>query len=51
MSLSAGAEPAQAVPIAKPDVDEKWIVVPAEVGNVRVRIVKPAGSCVSSPSA
>ncbi|GAA1738235.1 alpha/beta hydrolase [Nonomuraea bangladeshensis] len=34
----------QAAPIAKPDVDEKWIVVPAEVGNVRVRIVKPVGS-------
>ena len=25
----------------KPDVDEKWITVPAEVGDVRVRIVKP----------
>ncbi|GAA1695299.1 alpha/beta hydrolase [Nonomuraea maheshkhaliensis] len=34
----------QAAPIAKPDVDDKWIVVPAEVGNVRVRIVKPVGS-------
>ncbi|NUR85622.1 MAG: alpha/beta hydrolase [Nonomuraea sp.] len=33
----------QAAPIDKPDVDEKWIVVPAGVGNVRVRIVRPAG--------
>ncbi|MFK4119857.1 alpha/beta hydrolase [Streptomyces longwoodensis] len=34
----------QAQPIAKPDVDEKWITVPAEVGDVRVRILKPAGT-------
>jgi acetyl esterase/lipase len=34
----------QAQPVEKPDVDEKWITVPAEVGDVRVRIVKPAGS-------
>ncbi|NUR92859.1 MAG: alpha/beta hydrolase [Nonomuraea sp.] len=34
----------QAAPIAKPDVQEKWITVPAEVGDVRVRIVKPAGA-------
>ncbi len=26
-----------------PEVDEKWIVVPASVGDVRVRIVKPVG--------
>ena len=31
----------QAAPIDKLDVDEKWITVPAEVGDVRVRIVKP----------
>jgi acetyl esterase len=31
----------QSQPIDLPDVDEKWIVVPAEVGEVRVRIVKP----------
>ncbi|GAA2838888.1 alpha/beta hydrolase [Nonomuraea rubra] len=30
--------------VDKPDVDEKWITVPAGVGDVRVRIVKPAGS-------
>ena len=33
----------QAAPIDKPDVDEKWITVPAEVGDVRVRIVRPPG--------
>jgi acetyl esterase/lipase len=31
----------QAAPIAMLDVAEKWITVPAEVGDVRVRIVKP----------
>jgi acetyl esterase/lipase len=34
----------QAAPIDKPDIDEKWITVPAEVGDVRVRIVKPVGA-------
>lgn len=34
----------QAAPVEKLDVQEKWITVPAEVGDVRVRIVKPAGS-------
>lgn len=34
----------QAAPVEKPEVDEKWITVPAEVGDVRVRIVKPLGS-------
>ncbi|AZP14962.1 alpha/beta hydrolase [Streptomyces aquilus] len=34
----------QAQPIEKPDVDEKWITVPASVGDVRVRILKPVGS-------
>jgi acetyl esterase len=34
----------QAQPIEKLDVDEKWITVPAHVGDVRVRIVKPVGS-------
>ncbi|GGJ61369.1 alpha/beta hydrolase [Streptomyces brasiliensis] len=31
----------QAAPIEKPDVQEKWVTVPAEVGDVQVRIVKP----------
>ncbi|MBX3449512.1 MAG: alpha/beta hydrolase [Planctomycetaceae bacterium] len=31
----------QAAPIEKPEVAEEWITVAAEVGDVRVRIVKP----------
>jgi acetyl esterase/lipase len=34
----------QAAPIEKLDVTEKWIKVPAKVGTVRVRIVKPSGA-------
>lgn len=34
----------QAAPIEKPDVDEKWVTVPADVGDVRVRIIKPVGT-------
>jgi acetyl esterase/lipase len=34
----------QAAPIDLLPVDEKWITVPAPVGDVRVRIVKPAGA-------
>lgn len=34
----------QAAPIDMPKVDEKWITVPADVGDVQVRIVKPVGS-------
>jgi acetyl esterase/lipase len=34
----------QAAPVDKLDVDDKWITVPAEVGDVRVRIVKPVGA-------
>src|ERR687883_922415 len=40
----------QAAPIAKLDVDEKWITVPAAVGDVRVRIVKPVGSAGPLPA-
>jgi acetyl esterase len=31
----------QAAPIDKLPVDDRWITVPAEVGDVRVRIVRP----------
>src|SRR5215470_11507817 len=31
----------QSAPIDKPDVDEKWVNVPADVGEVKARIVKP----------
>jgi len=34
----------QAAPIDKPAIDEEWITVPASVGAVRVRIVKPRGT-------
>ncbi|MFI1735102.1 alpha/beta hydrolase [Streptomyces acidicola] len=34
----------QAAPVDKPDVAETWVTVPAEVGDVRVRIVKPVGA-------
>lgn len=40
----------QAQPIDMPDVDEKWISVPAPVGDVRVRIVKPVGSTGALPA-
>ncbi|TDE92687.1 alpha/beta hydrolase [Occultella glacieicola] len=34
----------QAAPVDKPDVDERWLRVPAEVGGVDVRIVRPVGA-------
>src|SRR5689334_4291108 len=40
----------QAAPIAKPDVDDTWITVPADVGDVRVRIVKPVGAPLMLPA-
>jgi acetyl esterase/lipase len=40
----------QAAPVAKLDVDEKWITVPATVGDVRVRIVKPIGAAGPLPT-
>jgi acetyl esterase/lipase len=40
----------QAAPIAKPEVDERWITVPAQVGDVRVRIVRPVGSSGALPT-
>jgi acetyl esterase/lipase len=40
----------QAAPIDKPDIDEKWITVPAEVGDVQARIVKPIGASGSLPT-
>jgi acetyl esterase len=40
----------QAAPIPKHAVDEEWITVPAEVGDVRVRIVKPVGAAGQLPT-
>ena len=34
----------QAAPVEKPDVDEKWVTVAADVGDVPVRIIKPVGA-------
>jgi acetyl esterase len=34
----------QAAPIDKLPVDERWVTVPAEVGDVRVRIIRPRGA-------
>jgi acetyl esterase len=33
----------QSAPVEKLPVDEEWVVVPASVGDVRVRIVRPQG--------
>ena len=40
----------QAAPIEKLTVDERWVTVPAAVGDVRVRIVRPPGSTGSLPT-
>ena len=40
----------QAAPIAKLDVAEKWITVPAEAGDVQVRIVKPVDATGTLPT-
>jgi acetyl esterase len=39
----------QAAPVDKPAVDDTWITVPAEVGDLRVRIVRPAGATGELP--
>ena len=39
----------QAAPIDKLPVDEHWITVPAEVGDVRVRIVRPQDTAGDAP--
>ncbi|MFF2247031.1 alpha/beta hydrolase fold domain-containing protein [Arthrobacter sp. NPDC058130] len=31
----------QAAPTAMPDVDEKWLTIPADVGDLKARIVRP----------
>ena len=41
----------QSGPVAKPDVDEEWVTVPAEVGDVRVRLLRPAGATGRLPVA
>ena len=36
-------EAAQAAPIPMPDIDESWVNVPSNFGEVRVRLVRPQG--------
>ena len=40
----------QAGPVEKLPIDEEWITVPADVGDARVRVIKPqgAGGCIDS---
>src|SRR5262249_60577498 len=40
----------QAAPIDKLPVDDRWVTVPAEVGDVRVRIVRPPGAAGTLPA-
>src|SRR5262245_4886817 len=40
----------QAAPIDKLEVDDSWITVPAEVGDVRVRIVRPPDALGTLPA-
>src|SRR5919197_2465407 len=40
----------QAAPIEKLPVEDRWITVPAEVGDVRVRIVRPSGAAGTLPA-
>jgi acetyl esterase/lipase len=39
----------QAVPVDKPPVQENWVFVPSEMGDVKIRIVKPLGATGSLP--
>jgi acetyl esterase len=39
----------QAAPVDKLPVEEEWITVPADVGDARVRIVKPVGGAETLP--
>ncbi|MET9353092.1 alpha/beta hydrolase [Streptomyces sp. NPDC006617] len=39
----------QAQPVEKPEVEEEWTTVPARVGDVRVRIIRPAGRTGTLP--
>ena len=40
----------QAAPVSKLVVNEKWITIPASVGDVKVRIVKPVGAAGPLPT-
>ena len=40
----------QAAPIDKPPVDDEWVTVPADVGDVQVRIVRPSAVSGALPA-
>ena len=42
-------EDAQSGPVSKLPVDEEWITVPAQVGDARVRIIRPQGATGTLP--
>jgi acetyl esterase len=45
----AGLDELQAVPVDKLPVNDRWTTVPADVGNVRVRIVRPRDAVGTLP--
>jgi len=42
-------EDSQSGPVSKLPVDEEWITVPAQVGDARVRLIKPQGATGTLP--
>jgi acetyl esterase len=40
---------AQAQPVDKPPVEEEWVTIPASVGDVRVRIIRPMNASAPLP--
>src|SRR6516162_9913335 len=40
----------QAAPISKLPVEDRWVTVPADVGDVRVRIIRPPGAAGTLPA-
>lgn len=42
-------EDAQSAPVSKLPIDEEWITVPAQVRDVRVRIIRPQGATGTLP--
>jgi acetyl esterase len=43
------AEAAQSAPIPMPDIDESWVIVPSNFGEVKVRLVRPQGGAGPLP--
>ena len=40
----------QRAPISKLPVEDRWVTVPADVGDVRVRIIRPPGAAGTLPA-